>query len=319
MEEEMYILIAKSLNREADAAEQQQLEDWLNEDIANSDIYENMKAVWQETDTLFNKPEFDVTAAWENVASETIHKTTEKKTITFRKWITISSAVAALLLIVFAIKVFTTEDWISVTADKKMMVVNLPDNSKVRLEAGSTLKYPKTFSKEHRNVSLQGKAFFDIIHKEEQPFTVDANTVDVSVLGTSFYVTTDDAKATVTVTTGKVAMMPKDHSDKIILTPGNKGIFKDHKFNVVSDTNFVYYQQGLLEFKGVSFANALSTIAAVTNSVISMDKNLSNTVQQQLIEISFRDQQLEKMLDEICLITNTRWKKDKEQYIIYGR
>jgi transmembrane sensor len=319
MEEEMYILIAKSLNQEANTAEQQQLEAWLNEDIANRDIYENMKTVWQETDTIFNKPEFDVTTAWENVASQTVNKSTEKKTITFRKWITISSAVAALLLIVFAIKIFTTENLVSVTAGEKMMVVNLPDNSKVRLEAGSTLKYPKSFSKNNRNVSLEGKAFFDIIHKEGQPFTIDANTVDVSVLGTSFYVTTDDTKATVTVTTGKVAMTPKDHSDKIILTPGSKGIFKDHKFNVVADTNFVYYQQGLLEFKGVSFANALLVIADVTNSDISIDKNLSNAIQQQLIEISFRDQPLEKMLDEICLIANTRWKKEKEQYIIYGR
>jgi transmembrane sensor len=319
MEEEMYILIAKSLNREANDAEQQQLEAWLNEDIANRDIYENMKTVWLETDALFNKPEFDVTAAWENVASQTINKQTEKKTITFRKWITISSAVAALLLIVFAIKIFNGEDWISVTANEKMMVVNLPDHSKVGLEAGSTLKYRKEFSDGHRDVSLQGKAFFDIIHKEEQPFTVDANTVDVSVLGTSFYVTTDDTKATVMVTTGKVAMIPKDHSDKIILTPGSKGIFQNHKFNVVTDTNFVYYEQGLLEFKGMSFANALSIIADVTNTDIIIDKNLSNVVRQQLIEISFRDQPLEKMLDEICLITNTHWKKDKEQYIIYAR
>lgn len=319
MEEEMYILIAKSLNKEANAAEQQQLEAWLDEDMANRDIYENMKSVWLETDTLFEQPAFDVAAAWENVASQTIGKPAGKKTVPFRKWIAVSSAAAALLLIVFAVKLFNGQDWVSVTANEKMMVVQLPDNSKVRLEAGSTLKYPQTFSKDHRDVSLQGKAFFDIVHKEEQPFTVDANTVDVRVLGTSFYVTTDDRNATVTVTTGKVAMTAKDHSDKVILTPGNKGVFKDHKFHIVTDTNFVYYRQGVLEFKSVSFANAVSTIASVTNADISIDKDLGNAAQQQLQGISFRDQPLEHMLDEICLITNTRWKKDKGHYLIYAR
>lgn len=319
MEEEMYILIAKSLDGEADAAEQQQLEAWLNENVANRDIYENMKAVWSETDTLFSQPEFNVTAAWENVSAQTVNIATEKKTVTFRKWMAISSAAAALLLIIIAVKIFTKKDWVTVTANEKMMAVNLPDNSRVRLEAGSTLKYPKTFSKNHRNVSLQGKAFFDIIHKNDQPFTVDANTVDVSVLGTSFYVTTGEAKATVTVTTGKVAMSLKDHSDKIVLTPGNKGIFENHKFNMVSDTNFVYYRQGLLEFKAVAFSGALAAIAKVTNSSISLDRNLNNAVKEQLIEISFRDQPLEKMLDEICLITNTHWKKDNGQYLIYAR
>lgn len=319
MEEQMYILIAKSLNQEATAAEQQQLESWLKEAAANRSIYDNMKAIWSEADTVLEQPVFDVTAAWEKVAAQTTDKAPEKKTITFRKWFKVSAAAAALLLIVFAVRFFTKEELISITANEKMLVIDLPDHSKVRLHKGSTLRYPETFSEKHRDVRLEGEAFFDIVHKEEQPFTVDATTIDVSVLGTSFYVTTDDKKATVTVVTGKVAMASKDHAERVILNPGNKGIYKEHQFNIVTDTNFVYYEQGILEFKNTRLTNAIQVIANVTNSNIVIDKNTSIAIQQQLVEITFRDPPLEKMLDEICLITNTHWKKDKEQYHIYAK
>jgi Fe2+-dicitrate sensor, membrane component len=66
--------------------------------------------------------------------------------------------------------------------------VNLPDNSKVWLNAGSSLKYPTRFTKGSRKVTLQGEAFFEVESDPENPFTVHTARVDVRATGTAFNV-----------------------------------------------------------------------------------------------------------------------------------
>lgn len=68
--------------------------------------------------------------------------------------------------------------------------VILSDSTVVHLNAGSSLKYPVSFtSKEKRRVTLTGEAFFDVQKDASTPFIVKTNNVDVTVLGTEFNVT----------------------------------------------------------------------------------------------------------------------------------
>ena len=63
----------------------------------------------------------------------------------------------------------------------------LSDGSTVWLNAGSVLKYPKTFEGKVRNVELvDGQVFFDIKHMDGHPFVVKASNLNITVLGTSF-------------------------------------------------------------------------------------------------------------------------------------
>ncbi len=64
--------------------------------------------------------------------------------------------------------------------------VLLPDSSRVILRAGSKLSYPITFDKETREVSLEGEAYFDITHKDRQPFIIHTGDIKTTVLGTAF-------------------------------------------------------------------------------------------------------------------------------------
>lgn len=66
--------------------------------------------------------------------------------------------------------------------------VTLPDGSKAILNQNSHIVLSKGFGKTNRDLSLEGEAFFDVVHDAQLPFTVQAATIQVKVLGTAFNV-----------------------------------------------------------------------------------------------------------------------------------
>ncbi|MBX3257826.1 MAG: FecR family protein [Chitinophagaceae bacterium] len=62
----------------------------------------------------------------------------------------------------------------------------LPDGTKVWLNAGSRLDYPKQFTGAIREVTLEGEAYFDVTANKQQPFWVHTRAFTVKVIGTAF-------------------------------------------------------------------------------------------------------------------------------------
>lgn len=80
----------------------------------------------------------------------------------------------------------------------------LPDGSKVWLNAGSTVSFASDFGKKSRIISLNGQAYFDV-RKDKIPFEVKAKNFNVKVLGTAFDVFAyAEEEAAVTLERGKV-------------------------------------------------------------------------------------------------------------------
>ena len=102
-------------------------------------------------------------------------------------------------------------------------VVNLPDGSKVWLNAGSSLKYPTQFNDKQRVVSMQGEAYFEVESDKEHPFIVKTKQLTVEATGTAFNVNayTPDHVTAVTLVKGKVAVT-LDQKKTISLSPGEK-------------------------------------------------------------------------------------------------
>ena len=102
-------------------------------------------------------------------------------------------------------------------------VVNLPDGSKVWLNAGSSLKYPTQFNDKQRVVSMQGEAYFEVESDKEHPFIVKTKELTVEATGTAFNVNayTSDNVTAVTLVKGKVAVT-LDKKKTISLSPGEK-------------------------------------------------------------------------------------------------
>lgn len=112
------------------------------------------------------------------------------------------------------------------TAKGARSQVILPDGSKVWLNAGSRLNYPKNFATGHtREVILEGEAFFIVTADANRPFFVHTNAVHIKVLGTSFnvraYPGEDSVVASLVQGSVKVAADEKVEQG-IILKPNEK-------------------------------------------------------------------------------------------------
>jgi ferric-dicitrate binding protein FerR (iron transport regulator) len=92
--------------------------------------------------------------------------------------------------------------------------LELPDGSKVWLNAGSTLQYPDKFSNDNRIVHLVGEAYFEVHSNESIPFLVSTPYFTVKATGTKFNVRAekDFLTPSVTLIEGKVAVQ-KNSSD----------------------------------------------------------------------------------------------------------
>jgi ferric-dicitrate binding protein FerR (iron transport regulator) len=122
--------------------------------------------------------------------------------------------------------------------------VYLPDQSMVILEPHAKIYYPDSFAHSKREVYLEGNAFFKVTRNPARPFYVYSNNIVTQVLGTSFFVKTNQETndVEVSVCTGKVAVYENEEQAKknkrgqestgVILKPNQKVIYNrdDHHF-----------------------------------------------------------------------------------------
>jgi ferric-dicitrate binding protein FerR (iron transport regulator) len=99
-------------------------------------------------------------------------------------------------------------------------VIHLPDGSIVILNKSSTVEYRSAGIGGTREVVLNGEAYFDIVHRREQPFLVHTGKIVTRVLGTTFNI-----KA---YSTGKSIEVTVDHGKVQVLNGGaSMGLLSD--------------------------------------------------------------------------------------------
>lgn len=90
-----------------------------------------------------------------------------------------------------------------------MTSVQLADGSRVWVNSNSELKYPISFAKNQREVSLNGEAYFEVEKDATRPFYVKSREHTVKVLGTRFNVQNYDDEYKSTLLEGKIALTNK--------------------------------------------------------------------------------------------------------------
>lgn len=107
--------------------------------------------------------------------------------------------------------------------------VTLPDGTRVRLNANSELNYPVSFAHDKREVSLEGEAYFEVAKKANQPFLVNTEHQQVTVLGTHFNVeayTGSDYPIKTTLVEGKVRVKATLNQMENVLEPGQQSLLQ---------------------------------------------------------------------------------------------
>lgn len=97
-------------------------------------------------------------------------------------------------------------------AKGQKLILALADGTRIKLNAGSTISYPESFSANERKIELSGEAFFKVASNPDAPFTVVTGNVETRVLGTSFNVKAYPEKKLVyvAVVEGKVKVSALD-------------------------------------------------------------------------------------------------------------
>lgn len=142
----------------------------------------------------------------------------------------------------------------------------LADGSKVWLNAESSIRFPASFAGKERNVEITGEAYFEVAHNASKPFIVQANSVDIKVLGTSFNVNAyeDESSMKTTLLEGSVEVSMGRASS--ILKPGEQAHVssKSDNIQVVKNVNIeeiVAWKNGFFYFNEDNIEAVMKKIA----------------------------------------------------------
>lgn len=227
------IIISRYLSKEATPEEIKVLDDWISATPENYRSFLSQKNVWEVSHPAFNPEEIDVDNAHRKVMEQILHPnqpvSVRPKLSFLHYWQQVAAILLLPLLILSAYLYFKPASQIAETYQESFApygtwsVVNLPDGSKVWLNAGSSLKYPTQFNDKQRVVSMQGEAYFEVESDKEHPFIVKTKQLTVEATGTAFNVNAyaPDHVAAVTLVKGKVAVT-LDQKKTISLSPGEK-------------------------------------------------------------------------------------------------
>ncbi|WP_422362063.1 FecR family protein [Reichenbachiella sp.] len=110
--------------------------------------------------------------------------------------------------------------------------ITLGDGTKVKLNSGSTFRFPETFSDTLREVYLTGEAFFDVAKNPDKPFVIHSQGVETRVLGTSFNISAypTSENVSIAVATGKVKVKLSENKKRSeVLIPNQMFVYHKSK------------------------------------------------------------------------------------------
>lgn len=209
----------------------------------------------------------------------------------------------------------------------------LHDSSTVVLSPNATLRYPKRFDGNRREVYLSGRAFFSITKNAKMPFWVYTDQVSTQVLGTSFLVTANAGHAKVEVRTGRVSVyMRKDvkkttqgtlknEFDGVVLLPNQQAVFSNTeqrllKSVVEKPVALRLPQKSDYLFDEAPIAQVFSLLEKTYGLTVIYD---TATMKDCFLTANLAGESLFEKLDLICKITRSSYEMVDGQIVIHSK
>ncbi len=112
---------------------------------------------------------------------------------------------------------------LTVPKGSKPFRLTLPDGSKVQVNVASSITFPTAFTGAARKVKMTGEAYFEVAHLAS-PFEVEANEMQVEVLGTRFNVNAYEDEAVMKTTLLEGAVRLKSRGLQQLLAPNEQAV-----------------------------------------------------------------------------------------------
>ena len=207
--EEIQLLIADFLTGTIDATELDKLNQWVSDSKENQDLFNSFLSAWylSGTSSMISAEETDKAL---EVVKQSLRESKARRLRPFWNL----SRMAASWLIFFIIgglahRLFMTpspemvdqHSTTTITSPQgSNTLIDLPDGTKVWLNAGSKISYGNSYGISARDVELTGEAYFDVKTNRNMPFVVITSDVVVKALGTRFNVKAYPEEETITAT-----------------------------------------------------------------------------------------------------------------------
>jgi ferric-dicitrate binding protein FerR (iron transport regulator) len=248
-------LLKKYVLNELSEEEGRSLQQWSNASELNKNIFQEVISDDTFKEALISGKWDDTTRNWEAVLSR-LESAAPRISFT-KKYFYRAAALAASLLILVGLGIgslyyyiqnrgYSDTDFTYIYSPRGQRTqVILPDSSKVWLNSETSIRYPVSFNRKSREVTIIGEAFFKVKKNPDKPFYVNTSDVKVKVYGTSFNVKAypNEKYIETTLIEGKLSVIPKAEAEipanEIFLHPNDKLKFKRPGFidsiNVVAD------------------------------------------------------------------------------------
>ncbi|WP_316824207.1 FecR family protein [Pedobacter miscanthi] len=170
--------------------------------------------------------------------------------------------------------------------------INLPDGTKVWLNAESALKYPAAFNEEERKVELKGEAYFEVAKLTDKngmrvPFKVKSDigagrSQEVEVLGTHFNINAynNEPSNKTTLLEGSVRIKNLQSNISQLLKPGQQSIINSSsplvKVETIDAEEAVTWKDGYFSFNEENLETIMNKIARWYNVEIDYRGNKIN-------------------------------------------
>lgn len=214
--------------------ELQALRTQLNSE-SDDEVGKRMQERWEEYeyDGGIGKDELD--SMWDKISSRAVNYAPKPRNSW--RWLRVAAAIAVPLFLFTSIYYYHKSSSLSsaeiaiATGNGERASITLPDGTFVNLNEKTTLRYDsKSFNSKKRNVDFDGEAYFEVSKDPEHPFSINADHLAVTVLGTKFNLKarTVDSSCVLTLDEGRTRLTAIGTGNSVTLNQNQKAtLMKD--------------------------------------------------------------------------------------------
>lgn len=317
-------LIVQQLHGKISKSDRLKLDRWRTRDARNQLLYKELSDNTNREVGLHQLANFDTGKAFDRLTRriELPIEMTDNHRVRrlLLRW-SVAASVLIMLAILFLFRGFESPKLLTARAPMgKMIQLTLPDNSKVWLNAGTTLQYPDRFTGQRRLINLtEGEAFFDVVHDPDKPFVIQTANGNISVLGTSFDVNAykNDSEEKVTVQTGKVGLQIPGSSVSEFVLPGERLTIKKAGNAILKSKirieDIAAWREQRLIFDDQPLSDVIHSLERKYNVIFRIE---NRQVLTQRLTMHLNNQPLTDVLTAISFSSHLKFKEINEKLIV---
>lgn len=309
--------IASSLEGDCCKQNQSEVLGWLQSDSGNFKKYNQYKQILNVSKG--GEERFDKTKAFEKINRILPREKGIPKRL-FENFIRVAAVFAIVWSSVFGYNNFFQQHS-SIVLNFETVLGNrtkttLPDGSVTKLNAGTRMAF--TSEKNKRRVELSGEAFFKVANSEK-PFFVKTKNQTIKVYGTEFNVEAyeDDDLITTTLKEGSIGLQIEG-TKEYVLKPGEQAVYSINtgELNIFpcDVKKSMAWLENRMILRGVTFGEVSRKLERRYKTQIIFEKE---EIQNYHFSGSFEDETVEEIIQTLCKVSKSTYKKDGSVYHIY--